>query len=118
MRQIWKNEALTDLVSLLLGAWLFLTPWIFGLVDEPEASWNAWLSGIVITASAVAALVAFAEWEEWINLVLGIWLIVSPWLVGFSQITTAVHVFVGVIVAVSAAIRLWFIHQGPPHVTT
>ncbi len=119
MRQTWKKEALTDVVNLVLGAWLFLSPWIFGFASETVASWNAWLSGIVITGLAIAALAAFAEWEEWINLVVGIWVIVSPWLVGFSANATVawVHYAVGVIVAAVAAIRLWFAHQGPPRVT-
>lgn len=112
MRHTWKKEELTDGVNLVLGAWLFLSPWIFGFTSETAASWNAWLSGIVIAGLAIAALAAFAEWEEWISLV-------SPWLVGFSANATAawVHFVVGVIVAVVAAIRLWFVHHGPPRVT-
>jgi SPW repeat len=119
MQQNWKKEALTDVVNLVLGAWLFLSPWIFGFVPETAASWNAWLSGIVIAGLAIAALAAFAEWEEWINFVVGIWVIVSPWVVGFSANATAMRVdlVVGVIVAAVAAIRLWFVHQGPPRVT-
>lgn len=119
MRQTWKREALTDVVNLVLGAWLFLSPWIFGFVPETAASWNAWLSGIVVAALAIAALAAFAEWQEWINLAVGLWVIASPWLVGFSQNAAATrdHVVVGVIVAAVAAARLWLVHQGPPRVT-
>jgi uncharacterized membrane protein HdeD (DUF308 family) len=119
MQMTWKRETLTDVVNLMLGAWLFLSPWIFGFVSTTAASWNAWLSGIVIAGLAIAALVAFAEWQEWVNLIAGIWAIVSPWLVGFSANATAawVHVVVGVIVAAIAAVRLWLIHQGPPRVT-
>ena len=25
-----------------------------------------------------------AEWEEWINLLLGVWVLVSPWVLSFS----------------------------------
>src|SRR6267142_1514786 len=51
---------------------------------------------------ALAALLAFAEWEEWINLLLGVWVAVSAWAVGFAVHTTAtwVHVVTGIIVAV------------------
>ena len=41
MRDIWRKEALADLVNLAPGAWLFLTPWIFGFTSEPAASRNA-----------------------------------------------------------------------------
>jgi uncharacterized membrane protein HdeD (DUF308 family) len=119
MQKTWKKETLTDVVNLVLGAWLFLSPWIFGFVSATTASWNAWLSGIVIAGLAIAALAAFSEWEEWVNLIAGIWVLVSPWLVGFLANATAawVHFVVGVIVAAAAVIRLWFLHQGPPRVT-
>jgi|SRR5579871_3966374 uncharacterized membrane protein HdeD (DUF308 family) len=119
MRQPWKKEGLVDIVSLLLGVWLFLSPWILGFASETAAGWNAWLSGIVVAGLAIAALAAFAEWVEWINLAIGIWVVVSPWLVGFSANTTAawVHYVVGVVVAALAAVRLWLVHQGPPRVT-
>jgi hypothetical protein len=118
MEKTWEKETITDVVNLALGAWLFLMPWIFGFVAETAASWNAWLSGLVIGALAVAALVAFAEWEEWINLVLGLWVAVSPWIVGsVGQATTTIHVLVGIAVAVVAAVRLGFVHRTPPRVT-
>jgi SPW repeat len=114
-----KKEAVTDVVNLVLGVWLFLSPWIFGFDPETAASWNAWLSGIVIAVLAIAALAAFAEWEEWLNLIVGLWVAVSPWVVGFSANARAAwdHLVVGLIVALVAAVRLWFVHQGPPRVT-
>jgi hypothetical protein len=30
MPQLEKRETLADVINLVLGAWLFLTPWIFG----------------------------------------------------------------------------------------
>ena len=118
MQQIRNKETLADAINLVLGAWLFFSPWIFGFAPDAAASWNAWISGIVIAGLAIAALVAFAQWEEWLNLIVGLWVAVSPWVVGFAGNATAMrdHVVVGVIVAVVAAVRLWFAYQGPPHV--
>jgi SPW repeat len=119
MERVWKKEAVTDVVNVVLGAFLFLTPWFYGYVFEAAASWNAWLSGIAIAGLAIAALAAYAAWEEWLNLVVGLWVAVSPWLVGFhaNSVATHLHVVVGVIVAVVAAARLWFAHHHTPHVT-
>jgi SPW repeat len=107
------------LVELGLGAWLFLTPSIFSFASEAAASWNAWLSGIAIGAIAITALVAFADREEWINLVLGLWVAAPAWIVGFASHATAtrVHVLVGIAVAVLSAARLWSMHRSPPRVT-
>jgi hypothetical protein len=30
METVWKKEAVGDVVNVVLGAFLFLTPWIFG----------------------------------------------------------------------------------------
>jgi SPW repeat len=116
MLKTWKNEALTDVVNLVLGIWLFPSPWILGFAPQMAVSWNAWLSGIVVAGLAVAALAVFVEW---LNLIVGIWVAISPWVVAFSANTTATrnHLVVGVIVAVVAAVRLWFLNQGPPRVT-
>ena len=115
----WKESGV-DVVNLILAAFLFLTPWIFGFASDHAAAPNAWVSGVVIGVVAIAALTKFAEWEEWINLVLGLWVLVSPWVLSFAAQTTArwAHVIVGLIVAVLAGLKLWFMHQTPPRVST
>ena len=114
----WKESGV-DVVNLILAAFLFLTPWIFGFVSDHAAAPNAWVSGIIIGVVAIAALTKFAEWEEWINLALGLWVLVSPWVLSFAAQTTArwVHVVIGLIVAVLAGLKLWFMHQTPPRVS-
>lgn len=73
----------------------------------------------MIAAFSVAALSAFAEWEEWLNLIVGLWVIVSPWVLSFSADTTAMwtNVIVGAIVAVVAAVEIWLTHSTTPRVT-
>jgi hypothetical protein len=58
--QKWRNESFVDVVNLILGAWLFVTPWIFGFADG-AAGWNAWILGALIAIVAIAALTAFAD---------------------------------------------------------
>ena len=103
-----------DVINLILGAFLFISPWLFAFAPGAE-SWNAWIAGIVIAVLSIAALSAFAEWEEWLNLIVGLWTIVSPWALKFSARADAmrVAVIVGVIVALLAAIEIWMTHQAP-----
>jgi hypothetical protein len=51
-----------------------------------------------------------------VNLILGIWVAISPWAVGFTNLTAAswLHLVIGVIVAVLAAVELWRINRAPP----
>ena len=65
--------------------------------------------GAAIAVIAIAAVARFHQAEEWVNLLLGLWAIAAPWLLGFAAVTgaAAVHVIVGVVVAAIAAYRLW-----------
>jgi uncharacterized membrane protein HdeD (DUF308 family) len=110
------QEALIDVVMLVLGIFLFLSPSLFGYSSLAAAAWSTWISGIVIIILAFSELAAFSEWEEWVNLLAGIWVAVSPWLVGFASYRMAmrVHVLVGVAIAVIAAAHIWLAHREPP----
>ena len=78
-----------NILNLILGLWLFITPWImdYGLfmVNSAVVSWNFWIVGLAVALSAGLALRNLRPWEEWTNLALGAWLFISPWALGYSQ---------------------------------
>jgi SPW repeat len=114
----WTNAKLCDVANLVLGAILFFSPWMFGF-DAGKVSQNATIAGLVIAIIAIAALAAFAVWEEWLNLIVGLWTLVSPWVLGFQGTTAmTVHVIIGIAVAVLAAVEIWITYQTPPRLTT
>ncbi|RSC30036.1 hypothetical protein EGT36_27680 [Agrobacterium sp. FDAARGOS_525] len=104
-----------DIVNIVAGLGLLVSPWFLGFATETYAAWNAWIVGAAIAVIAAAALYAFYEAEEWGNLALGIWTVVAPWVLGFSAVTTAtgVHIVAGLVVAVLAAGNIWFSHNHP-----
>ena len=114
----WRNAAAFDVANLILGVFLILSPWLLHFAPGVQ-SWNAWAGGGIIAVLSIAALFAFAEWEEWLNLIVGLWILVSPWALKFSSSTDAMRtaVIVGLIVAVIAAIELWMFHRSPPRLT-
>lgn len=87
-----------DTLNLLLGAVLFVSPSLLGFVSELTAATNAYIVGAILAAMAAAALFAYQAWEEWVSGALGIWLIVSPWVLGFSGHSTALftHMIIGI----------------------
>ena len=85
----WRRESALDLYILLLSVFLFISPWLFARASETTTV-DLLARGAAIAALSLAALIAFAIWEEWANLLLGIWLIVSPWVLGFAH-TSAMH---------------------------
>ena len=114
----WRSEAVLDLYNLVLGAFLFVSPWLFAYAGGIGGV-DAWLTGAVLVVISIAAVVAFAEWEEWISLALGLWMIVSPWLLGFAH-TRAMHIGIGVgcVVVYLAGLELLLIHDRPSHSDT
>ena len=95
-----------DPVSLVLGLWMLISPWVLQYQGQTTATWNAVIVGILIAAVAVSALVQPKAWEEWAGAVLGVWLVISPWILGFAAITEpmANAVIAGV---VTAALAVW-----------
>lgn len=91
-------------VNFLLGVWLFLSPWILGYTATQAAAWNAYVLGIVIAVLGVAAVMQFQKWEAWLAALGGVWLVVSPWILGFAAIGAAMWnaVIVGLAVAILA----------------
>ncbi|QRM35340.1 SPW repeat protein (plasmid) [Microvirga sp. VF16] len=100
----WRNGAALDVATLGIGVMLFISPWALRYTANTAASWNAWGLGLTITLLALAAIIAFERWEEWINLSLGIWVVLAPWVLGFSAVTAAMwtHLVLGALVVALA----------------
>jgi hypothetical protein len=103
----WCNLRLCDVVNLSLAVVLFFSPWLFDL--SGGAPWQtASIVGIIIAVLSIAALAAFAVWEEWLMLAAGLALIVAPWLLSFQDSQAMeIDVGIGVVVAVLAACEAW-----------
>lgn len=95
-----------DVASLILGLWLVISPWALSFTTETIPTGNALIVGVVIAVAAAAALIAFHTWEEWVNVVLAVWLIVSPFALGYASHVTVLwnQLIVGALVGILA---LW-----------
>ena len=107
MRTKWRKEAVLDLYNLLLALVLFGAPWFLAHASR-AAELDLCLSAAAIIILSLAAIIAFSAWEEWINLALGLWLVISPWLLGFAH-TSAMHfaIAIGAAIAFLASLELW-----------
>ena len=101
----WSSVRLCDVANLFLSGVLFFSPWVFDL--SSGAQWQtASVVGIIIGVLSIAALAAFAVWEEWFILIAGLALIVSPWLLGFQNSDAmTVDVIIGVGVYSAGCLR-------------
>jgi hypothetical protein len=117
----WRRESILDFYNLALAAVLLVSPWLFTLTNR-AGRLDILATGAAIAAISLGAIVAFASWEEWMNLLLGLWLVASPWILGFTH-TRAMHFSIGLgaVVAFLAVLELWLVyeathlgHEAPP----
>jgi hypothetical protein len=108
----WSRAKFCDVVNLFLGTILFFSPWLFSLsLGTPRQT--AAIAGLLIAVLSIAALTAFAVWEEWLNLIAGLSLVASPWLFGFQDSDALrVNVVIGAVVAALAAFETWISQAG------
>lgn len=87
-----------DFVVILIAVWFFVSPWVlhFAEVSTPEnlqgqpnlpaATWNCWIVGVVSFVVAVTSLRSMRAPQEWLNVVLGLWLLAAPWVIGIADL--------------------------------
>src|SRR6187431_1831815 len=73
-----------DAANASLGIWLILSPWVLGFQGMSMAMSNAVVMGLALVAVALGAMLLPQAWEEWSEGALGLWLLASPWLLGFG----------------------------------
>ena len=94
-----------DWLNLLIGIWLFISPWVIGFATtDYHASWNAWILGVAIVVFSAIAVSMPKAWEEVINILLGIWMVISSWVLGVATRAAETNaVIVGLLVILFAA---------------
>jgi hypothetical protein len=97
-----KESRWQDWLMLLFGVWLFISPFTmdYGVLTG-VAAWNAYILGVAVFVVALVALFSPEKWEEWVNLVLGFWLVISPFvlLVYANNGATWNNVILGALIA-------------------
>ncbi len=94
-----------DWVNLLLGAWLFISPWFL-----PNAGGYAtdayWVGALIFLVAVWALAMPSASLAEWSNILLGVGLFIAPWVLGAAYEPDWNAYLVGALVAILAATAL------------
>ena len=100
-------------LSALVGVAVFIVPWLLGnaasTVAAPlsnAAEWNLWIVGGITAVLSLIALAEYRPWEEWASIVVGAWLVASPWIFGFTA-ATAMAWSVGIAGGVLIVLGIW-----------
>ena len=94
-----------DWASFALGLWLAVSPWVLGYSHLEGATANAAFMGLALALGSHFE-VSFDETSgEWFNMAAGLWLVLAPFLLGYSGHVevTANSIVVGTAVAALAS---------------
>lgn len=99
-----SNQRWQDWVILTLGVWLFFAPFFISYGSTTgAAAWSSYVIGAVAAVVATSALwTPASQQEEWVNLVLGLWLVIAPFALGFhasEAVAAWNHIVVGILIA-------------------
>jgi hypothetical protein len=70
-------------VNILLGIWMVVSPFVLGF-DSSKAIWNNVVTGALVGILAIVRWSIHQQGWSWLNLILGIWLVVSPFVLFLS----------------------------------
>jgi SPW repeat len=103
------HKAWEDWASMALGLVIVISPWLAQTPGTQVATVNAMTIGALVIFIGALELQFVRRWEEWCEFALGVWLVISPWVLGYSGLATltAMHVILGVLVAALALLELW-----------
>jgi hypothetical protein len=94
-------------INILLGIWLIIAPFVLGYSNIERATWNAIIVGVLVLAMAAVRISDPARRPglSWANMVLGIWLILSPFIMDYSRFAEPLwnDIICGVVIAGMAA---------------
>jgi len=94
-----------DSTNAVLGGWLIVAPLALGFQSDLVAMANTAIVGLLLLAAALGAIFVPRPWEDWTETALGLWLSVSPWVLGFESTVARVNaVVIGLVVLTLA---LW-----------
>ena len=105
-----------DWFGMLLGVLIIVSPWFpaqasHDVVDADRSYMilNTFVIGMLVLGLAQLEYVALQRWEEGAEIVLGLWLIASPFVFGYSgdHILTVWQAMLGGLVALLGALQLW-----------
>ena len=98
-----------DWVSMLIGVLIGFSPWLADQQGDQAVIWNAILVGALVLILAQLEYVSLQRWQEIGEIILGLWLIASPFIFGYAEAGQLRywHFVLGAIIALLATWELW-----------
>ena len=79
-----------DWVNVILGIWLIVSAWVLVLnAGDGSVVWSSWSAGGAIVALAAFSIHKPSVGADALVVIIGVWLVASPWMLGLSAQSSA-----------------------------
>jgi hypothetical protein len=108
-----RSKVGSSWVNIVLGIWVVISPFVL-VIHSTKALWSNILTGVVV------GVLAFIRWRRhqpgwsWPNLILGIWLVISPFVFFVSGAAMWNNVITGIVISALALSNTY--SRARPHV--
>jgi len=88
-------------VNIVLGIWVIISPFLLAM-HSSKAIWNNVITGVAVCAFALVRWGTHRLGLSWLNLILGIWVVISPFVLFLNSAIMWNNLILGIIIAASA----------------
>ena len=109
----WKfprsHRTWEDWLGIGLGLMIMFAPWAANETSNQPIVVNAAVAGLAVLFLAELDLMRFRRWTEVGQLICGLWVVASPFILGYaaSGLLRVWHIVTGLLVAGLSALELW-----------
>lgn len=104
---ITEHRGWEDFFAAGLGILIVISPSILAVAPTPAVAISAGLIGVVITMLALLENISLARWEEFLEAGCGLWVCLSPLVLGYGGALRLAHFVLGGAVIILALLELW-----------
>ncbi|MHB1416314.1 MAG: SPW repeat protein [Chloroflexota bacterium] len=115
VRSSTTEVRITSGITAAIGVWEVIAPFVLGYVVLSPAPGNDIIIGLTIAALGAARAISgdHQTWLSWGHVVVGLWLIAAPFILGYSNIAAATvnDIIVGLVVSALGLVSVYVTRQ-------
>ncbi len=102
IRRATQQTRIASGLSVIVAIWEILAPFLLGYSGMVVPTTNAIVVGLLVGILAAVRYLGTAalNWLSWINVVAGLWLAISPFVLGYSGVSAATvnDIVIGIVI--------------------
>ncbi len=97
----WWSRSGSSWVNILLGIWVIISPFVLAF-HSPKGVWSNVITGVIVGILALVRWSMHQTGWSWLNIILAVWLVISPFVLFLGNAAMWNNVILGIIIAALA----------------